>query len=95
MTPPVKLFVVGVNWPPETFIGRKLHGLAAAGFDVTVCTPDVLVRRVEDGIRLIPQPRLRRDMRAMLAALGELARARSAPRRALRRGPPLVQASPG
>ncbi|HQA67442.1 MAG TPA: glycosyltransferase family 4 protein [Aggregatilineales bacterium] len=85
MTPPVKLFVVGVNWPPETFIGRKLHGLAVAGFDVTVCTPDVLVRRVEDGIRLIPQPRLRRDMRAMLAALGELARsAILAPRRALR-----------
>src|SRR5690606_34605419 len=84
MTKRVHLAVIGVNWPPETFIRRKLRGLAAAGFDVTVCSPDVLARRMEDGIRLLPQPRLARDARTLLVALAWSARsAIAAPRRTL------------
>jgi len=32
------VLVVGVRWPPETFIQRKLEGLAAKGIVVTVAT---------------------------------------------------------
>lgn len=32
------LLIVDVAWPPETFIRRKIEGLAARGFDVTVAT---------------------------------------------------------
>jgi glycosyltransferase involved in cell wall biosynthesis len=35
---PLNLLVVGVRWPPETFIQRKLEGLAAHGIKVTVAT---------------------------------------------------------
>jgi colanic acid/amylovoran biosynthesis glycosyltransferase len=34
----MKLVVAGVTWPPETFIRRRLEGLAAQGVDVTVAT---------------------------------------------------------
>jgi glycosyltransferase involved in cell wall biosynthesis len=34
-----RLVVVGVKWPPETFIARRLRGLSHAGFDVTVLGP--------------------------------------------------------
>jgi len=33
------LYIVGVHWPPETFIERKVRGLAEQGVEVTVCTP--------------------------------------------------------
>lgn len=32
----MKLLVVGGKWPPETFIARRLEGLARAGFHVTL-----------------------------------------------------------
>lgn len=35
---PLDLLVVGVRWPPETFIQRKLEGLAADGCSVTVAS---------------------------------------------------------
>ena len=35
---PLKLLVVGVRWPPETFIERKLERLATHGITVTVAT---------------------------------------------------------
>lgn len=31
-----KILVVGVHWPPETFLGRLIRGLADAGVEVTV-----------------------------------------------------------
>lgn len=34
----MKVYIVGINWPPETFIDRKIRGLAAKGVQVTVCT---------------------------------------------------------
>lgn len=33
---PIRILVVGGRWPPETFIARRLEGLARAGFSVTV-----------------------------------------------------------
>jgi colanic acid/amylovoran biosynthesis glycosyltransferase len=35
---PIRLLVVGVRWPPETFIQRKLERLAEQGFDVRVAS---------------------------------------------------------
>jgi glycosyltransferase involved in cell wall biosynthesis len=33
---PLRLLAFGIGWPPETFLQRKLLGLAQAGLDVTV-----------------------------------------------------------
>jgi colanic acid/amylovoran biosynthesis glycosyltransferase len=33
-----KLLVVGLSWPPETFLARLIRGLANAGVDITVAT---------------------------------------------------------
>jgi colanic acid/amylovoran biosynthesis glycosyltransferase len=33
---PLRLLVVGANWPPETFLGRLLRGLAASGMEVSL-----------------------------------------------------------
>jgi colanic acid/amylovoran biosynthesis glycosyltransferase len=35
---PFRLLVVGIAWPPETFIARLLHGLAKAGVEVTIAS---------------------------------------------------------
>ena len=52
----VRLLEVGLHWPPETFIQRKLLGLAGAGFRVTVASP---VRR-SDVRPYLPEIRIRR-----------------------------------
>jgi hypothetical protein len=33
---PLRLLVVGLSWPPETFLARLLHGLADRGVQVTL-----------------------------------------------------------
>ncbi|HWZ85068.1 MAG TPA: glycosyltransferase family 4 protein [Thermoanaerobaculia bacterium] len=33
---PLRLLVVGASWPPQTFLGRLMRGLSAAGVEVTV-----------------------------------------------------------
>lgn len=45
---PLHLVEVGVRWPPETFLRRKLEGLAARGVRVTVA-PNLMV---DDRVRL-------------------------------------------
>lgn len=40
----LRLLVVGVSWPPETFLDRLLRGLAASGMEVTVASPRPLPR---------------------------------------------------
>jgi len=37
----VRLLVIGTRWPPETFIARRLAGLARAGFGVVVAATGV------------------------------------------------------
>ena len=37
---PLKLLVVGLSWPPETFLRRLLLGLAESGIEVAVATPE-------------------------------------------------------
>src|SRR5690349_31304 len=34
--PPLRLLVVGSSWPPQTFLGRLLRGLSAAGVRVRI-----------------------------------------------------------
>jgi glycosyltransferase involved in cell wall biosynthesis len=57
---PLHLVEVGVHWPPETFLCRKLEGLAARGMRVTVAASlvldeDVTLRGVE--LRRMPLAR--------------------------------------
>jgi hypothetical protein len=42
---PLHLVEVGVHWPPEAFLRRKLEGLAARGMRVTVAASVVLDER--------------------------------------------------
>lgn len=63
MTPPIRLSIVGVKWPPETFIQRKILGLANVDFKVTVFSPDGFRVRAATkvaGIRVVPTPSLRK-----------------------------------
>ena len=34
-----KLCIIGISWPPETFLQRLMHGLAEAGMEVTIACP--------------------------------------------------------
>jgi colanic acid/amylovoran biosynthesis glycosyltransferase len=93
LAPIIRLAIVGVRWPPETFIRRKLDGLAAAGLDVTVFTSSRAPSRTANGIRLVYTPRLygwrallRETLRALSAAITSPPYARQAARIALSRG---------
>jgi colanic acid/amylovoran biosynthesis glycosyltransferase len=87
------LLEVGVRWPPETFVGWKLEGLAARGFRVTVASRSIFDPHLRlPGVELIALPPRRRSKRAAAhASVGLLLRA---PRRmlklarAVRRVPP-------
>jgi len=75
MSQPLRLFIVGINWLPETFIARKLYGLADAGFLI-----DVLVEKpATQGsghpnirLRYIPYPMMS-ALLPTLASIGEAA----------------------
>ena len=36
---PLRVLIVGIKWPPETFIVRLVQGLLAQGLTVTLATP--------------------------------------------------------
>jgi colanic acid/amylovoran biosynthesis glycosyltransferase len=70
---PLHLLEVGLHWPPETFLRRKLQGLAVRGVRVTVASKLVYdATATVEGVELvrIPErataPRVARDMLAML-----------------------------
>jgi colanic acid/amylovoran biosynthesis glycosyltransferase len=76
-----------VRWPPETFVGWKLEGLAAHGFRVTVAAnqifdPDARLRGVE--LLAIPMRPVTRPRAARLAARAGLALLVTSPRRLLK-----------
>jgi len=49
------IVIFGVRWPPETFIARRLEGLAAAGHRVTVASRSRDdARRPPNGVRHVP-----------------------------------------
>ena len=51
------LVEVGVQWPPETFLCRKLEGLAAQGMRVTVASNLVFDEEAKlRGVELLPMP---------------------------------------
>lgn len=55
------LLEVGLRWPPETFIQRKLSGLAAAGMRVSVGSTMLADRNAPalDGVRVVQMPHWR------------------------------------
>ena len=52
----LRLLVIGITWPPETFLRRKLEGLARLGFRVTAAVPKHSTR-VRRGRRYVPRGR--------------------------------------
>jgi glycosyltransferase involved in cell wall biosynthesis len=68
MPEPIRLLEVGLRWPPEAFVARKLEGLAARGVQVTVAS-----RQVTDpsyrlpGVELLALPA--GAIRSLIAAL--------------------------
>ncbi len=65
------ILVVGGKWPPETFIARRLVGLAAAGFRVTLAVKRSRVKAELPGVRIksLPAPE-----RAPFTSIFQLAR---------------------
>ncbi len=64
------LLEVGVHWPPETFLRRKLEGLAASGMRVSVAANAVRDAGAElAGVELIPPDPARSALRDALALL--------------------------
>jgi glycosyltransferase involved in cell wall biosynthesis len=64
------LVEVGVQWPPEAFLCRKLEGLAARGMRVTVASNVVLDEEAMlRGVELLPAPRSGFDVSAWRAGL--------------------------
>ena len=54
---PLHLVEIGVRWPPETFIGWKLEGLAKRGMRVTVASRSVYDREAQvPGVELVEIP---------------------------------------
>jgi len=54
---PPHLLEVGVRWPPETFVGWKLEGLAAEGMRVTLASNRVIDPEARlEGVELFPIP---------------------------------------
>ena len=53
-----ELLVVGIQWPPEAFIQRKLKGLAKAGVKVTVAAtiPSKQSKATLSGVRFLKLP---------------------------------------
>jgi glycosyltransferase involved in cell wall biosynthesis len=56
--PDLHLLEVGLRWPPETFVGWKLKGLAARGMRVTVASPTRVRRPAGEltGVECLPIP---------------------------------------
>jgi colanic acid/amylovoran biosynthesis glycosyltransferase len=53
----VKILIIGVRWPPETFIGRRITGLLEAGVEVQVAASSVQEgSRVPERVALIRIP---------------------------------------
>jgi colanic acid/amylovoran biosynthesis glycosyltransferase len=80
------LLEVGVRWPPETFIGWKLEGLAARGMRVTLASRSIFDRAARlRGVELVELPQIgTRAPTARRAWLRSLPLLLTAPRRLLR-----------
>jgi colanic acid/amylovoran biosynthesis glycosyltransferase len=54
----IQLLEVGLDWPPETYLQRKLERLAAVGFEVTVTSPGSSGAPPQrlNGVRLVQTP---------------------------------------
>jgi colanic acid/amylovoran biosynthesis glycosyltransferase len=82
---PLHLVEVGVHWPPETFLRRKLEGLAERGMRVTVAASLVFDEEVElSGVELRRMPLSARGPGAAAAWRAAAALLFRSPRRLLR-----------
>ena len=74
------LLEVGLRWPPETFIQRKLRGLADAGMQVSVGSTTLAgpTPRALDGVRVVHMPHWReRPARQLAGVVGSALRPRT------------------
>lgn len=74
MDKPLRLLVIGVAWPMETFLDRLLRGLAAQGFEITVASgePPSAEWLKATGAHWLPAPMWRGFSPSALLRLGAL-----------------------
>ncbi|MFZ5926802.1 MAG: glycosyltransferase family 4 protein [Acidobacteriota bacterium] len=56
----VRLLILDISWPPETFLRRKIEALAACGYLITVATADTPQGTVPRGVKVVTLPGSRR-----------------------------------
>lgn len=56
----VRLMILDVRWPPETFLMRKIEALAGCGYRITVGTADAAKGRIPNNVRVLTLPASRR-----------------------------------
>jgi glycosyltransferase involved in cell wall biosynthesis len=56
----VKLLILDIRWPPETFLMRKIEALAASGYRITVGTADQARGETPKNVKVLTLPGSRR-----------------------------------
>lgn len=60
MSEPVRLLILDIRWPPETFLMRKIEALAGCGYRITVGTADAPRDHIPENVRVLRLPASRR-----------------------------------
>jgi len=60
MGEPVRLLILDIRWPPETFLMRKMEALAGCGYRIAVGTADAARGRIPQNVRVLRLPASRR-----------------------------------
>ncbi|GIU78031.1 MAG: hypothetical protein KatS3mg005_1269 [Bryobacteraceae bacterium] len=60
MGEPVRLLILDIRWPPETFLMRKIEALAGCGYQITVGTADKAKGCIPPNVRVLTLPASRR-----------------------------------
>lgn len=56
----MRLLILDIRWPPETFLMRKIEALAGCGYQITVGTADAARGRIPANVRVLTLPASRR-----------------------------------
>lgn len=66
----VRLLILDIGWPAETFLMRKIEALAACGYEITVCTADRPRGDVVRKVKVVTLPASRRGWRRAVGLFG-------------------------
>lgn len=56
----IRLLILDIRWPPETFLMRKIEALASCGYRITVGTPDEAQTGIPRNVKVMALPASRR-----------------------------------